>query len=219
MPRCRRPSAAWPRRKFSKATAASISWFAIPPQFRQTPEAIRNILLPTPDGSHVPLGQVATSRCDEGAFMIYRENGRRYIPIKFSVRGRDLAGTMKDVQQRLAQSVHLPEGYHFEWAGEYDSLQKEQRRLAIVVPVSLLIILALLFTAFNSLRDALLVLAILPFGIDRRAALAAVHAHAVQHFRGGGICLGDWRVHAGRRGDAFRHSASRGESRRFASRD
>ncbi len=136
-----------------------------PPQFRQTPEAIRNIQLPTPDGGRVPLGQVANVTLHEGAFMIYRENGRRYIPIKFSVRGRDLAGTMNDVQERLVQSVQLPEGYHYEWAGEYDSLKKEQRRLAIVVPVSLLIIVALLFTAFNSFRDAMLVLAVLPFGL------------------------------------------------------
>jgi cobalt-zinc-cadmium resistance protein CzcA len=97
--------------------------------------------------------------------MIFRENGRRYIPVKFSVRGRDLAGTIQDVQSRLSQKVHLPEGYHLEWAGEYDSLQKEQRRLAIIIPITLLIILALLFTAFNSLRHALLVLAILPFGL------------------------------------------------------
>ena len=136
-----------------------------PPQFRQTAEAIRDILLPTPDGGRVPLGQVAQVALHEGAFMIYRENGRRYIPVKFSVRGRDLAGTMADAQRRLAQTVRLPEGYHYEWAGEYDSLQKEQRRLAIVVPVSLLVILALLFTAFNSFRDALMVMAILPFGI------------------------------------------------------
>ena len=136
-----------------------------PAQDRETPEAIRDIQLPTPDGGHVPLGQVANISLHEGAFMIYRENGRRYIPIKFSVRGRDLAGTMNDVQGRIAQAVHLPEGYHYEWAGEYDSLKKEQRRLAVVVPVSLLIIVALLFTAFNSLRDALLVLVVLPFGL------------------------------------------------------
>jgi cobalt-zinc-cadmium resistance protein CzcA len=136
-----------------------------PPQFRQTPEAIGNILLPTQDGGSIPLSQIAQVGLHEGAFMIYRENGRRYIPVKFSVRGRDLAGTMTDVQQRLAQNVRLPDGYHYEWAGEYDSLKKEQRRLAIVVPVSLLVILALLFTAFNSLRDALIVIAILPFGI------------------------------------------------------
>jgi heavy metal efflux system protein len=134
-----------------------------PPEFRSSPEELRNILLPTPDGNRVPLGQVADVTLHEGAFMIYRENGRRYIPVKFSVRGRDLASTIQEVQARLAQKVHLPEGYHLEWAGEYDSLRKEQRRLAVVLPISLVIILGLLFTAFNSLRHALLVLTILPF--------------------------------------------------------
>jgi cobalt-zinc-cadmium resistance protein CzcA len=134
------------------------------PQFRTTPEAIRNILVPTPEGSNVPLGQVAYISLRQGAFMIFRENGRRYIPVKFSVRGRDLAGTIQDVQARLAQKVHLPEGYHLEWAGEYDSLQKEQKRLAVIIPITLLIILGLLFTAFNSLRHALLVLVVIPFG-------------------------------------------------------
>jgi heavy metal efflux system protein len=135
------------------------------PQFRSTPEAIRRILLPTPAGNQVPLGEVADVSLHQGAFMIFRENGRRYIPVKFSVRGRDLAGTIHDMQARLAQKVHLPEGYHVEWAGEYDSLQKEQRRLAVIIPITLLIILALLFMAFNSLRHALLVLTILPFGL------------------------------------------------------
>ena len=135
------------------------------PEFRGAPEAIRNILLPTPDSGRIPLSQVANVSLREGAFMIYRENGRRYIPVKFSVRGRDLAGTIQEVQTRIAQKVHLPEGYHYEWAGEYDSLQKEQRRLIIIIPISLVAILALLFTAFNSLRHALLVLAMLPFGL------------------------------------------------------
>ena len=133
------------------------------PQFRTTLGAIGNILLPTATGNSVPLSQVADVSLREGSFMIYRENGRRYIPVKFSVRGRDLAGTIQDVQARLTEKVHLPDGYHFEWAGEYDSLQKERRRLAVIIPISLLIILALLFTAFNSLRHALLVLVILPF--------------------------------------------------------
>ncbi|HVH66597.1 MAG TPA: CusA/CzcA family heavy metal efflux RND transporter [Gemmatimonadales bacterium] len=134
------------------------------PAYRVTPEAIRNILLPTSEGSQVPLGQVARVELKSGAFMIYRENGQRYIPIKFSVRGRDLASTMEDAQARLAASIHLPPGYHYEWAGEYESLQKEQRRLAVVIPVSLLIILGLLYTLFNSWRDALIVLGALPFG-------------------------------------------------------
>jgi cobalt-zinc-cadmium resistance protein CzcA len=133
--------------------------------FRQDPEAMKNILLATPDGNRVPLGQVANIEFREGAFMVYRENGRRYIPIKFSVRGRDLAGAIQEVQSKLERSVHLPEGYHYEWAGEYDSLRKEQQRLAIIIPVAVGMILALLYVSFNSMRDALAVLSVLPFGI------------------------------------------------------
>jgi cobalt-zinc-cadmium resistance protein CzcA len=135
------------------------------PPFRSTPDQIRKLLLPTPNGNQVPLGQVADVSLKEGAFMIYRENGRRYIPIKFSVRGRDLAGTIQDVQSQLRRKVRIPEGYHLEWAGEYDSLRKEQRRLTVIIPITLCVILGLLFTAFNSLRHALLVLAILPFAM------------------------------------------------------
>ena len=132
---------------------------------RQDPEAMKNILLATPDGSRVPLGQVASIGFREGAFMVYRENGRRYIPIKFSVRGRDLAGAIQELQSKLARSIRLPEGYHYEWAGEYDSLRKEQQRLAIIIPVAIGMILTLLYVSFNSIRDALAVLAVLPFGI------------------------------------------------------
>jgi cobalt-zinc-cadmium resistance protein CzcA len=135
------------------------------PQFRSSPEEIRNILLPTPDGNNVPLGQVATISIHNGAFMIYREGGRRYIPVKFSVRGRDLAGTIQDVQSQLLKKVHMPEGYHYEWAGEYESLRAEQRRLLIIVPVSLGIIIALLYGLFNSARAAMIVVATLPFGL------------------------------------------------------
>ncbi len=131
---------------------------------RQTPEAIRDILLPASGGGRVPLGQVARVELKAGAFMIYRENGQRYLPIKFSVRGRDLASTMEDAQARLRAAIQLPAGYHYEWAGEYESLRNEQRRLAVVVPVSLLVILALLYALFNSWRDALIVLAVVPFG-------------------------------------------------------
>ncbi len=133
------------------------------PEFRAAPDAIRQILLPTPDGNRVPLGAVADVSLKEGAFMIYRENGRRYIPVKFSVRGRDLAGTIQDVQTRIRAKVHLPQGYHYEWAGEYESLRQEERRMAVVIPISLVAILLLLFTAFHSLRHALLVLVAIPF--------------------------------------------------------
>ena len=134
------------------------------PAHRTSPEAIRNILLPTAEGARVPLGQVAHVDLKQGAFMIYRENGRRYIPIKFSVRGRDLATTIQDAEARLRASIRLPRGYYYEWAGEYESLRTEERRLAVVIPISLVVILALLYALFNSWRDAGIVLAVLPFG-------------------------------------------------------
>jgi len=133
------------------------------PELRQSPEAIRSLLINTADGARVPLGQVSDVRFQEGAFMIYRENGRRYVPVKFSVRGRDLATTMQELQQKIHDSVKLPDGYSYEWAGEFDSLRREQHRLSIVIPISLVVILILLFIQFHSWRDALIALALLPF--------------------------------------------------------
>ncbi len=133
--------------------------------FREDTEAIKNILLPTPDGGRVPLGQVADVTLQNGAFMIYRENDRRYIPIKFSVRGRDLSSTMEELQDRL-QQVRLPKGYHYEWAGEFDSLKKEQKRLEVVMPITLGVIFLLLYLAFDSIRDAFIIVAILPAALS-----------------------------------------------------
>ncbi|HEY2467793.1 MAG TPA: CusA/CzcA family heavy metal efflux RND transporter [Terracidiphilus sp.] len=133
------------------------------PQFRSTPEEVSRILLPTPDGNQVQLGMVADVSIRNGAFMIYHEGGRRYIPIKFSVRGRDLASAVQDLQSRLADQVKLPSGYEYTWAGEFDSLKKEQRRLAFIVPVSLAVILVLLYIQFRTWCDAFIVLATLPF--------------------------------------------------------
>lgn len=133
------------------------------PQYRNSPEAIKNILLPTPDGPRVPLGQVADVYLKQGAFQIYRENDKRYIPVKFSVRGRDLSSTIQELQGRISREVTLPQGYTYEWAGEFDSLRREQKRLSIIVPISLVLILVLLFIQFHSWRDSLIVLATLPF--------------------------------------------------------
>ncbi|CAI4031840.1 Efflux RND transporter permease subunit [Nitrospira tepida] len=135
------------------------------PEFRQDMETISNILVSTPEGARIPLKQIAKISTETGAFIIYRENNQRYIPIKFSVRDRDLAGTVDEAQARLAREITLPDRYHLEWAGQYDQLKSEQKRLAVVVPISLLIILFLLFTAFNSLTNALLVLVTVPFAL------------------------------------------------------
>ena len=135
------------------------------PEYRQDVEAISNILVSTPAGARIPLKQVATISTQTGAFIIYRENNERYIPIKFSVRDRDLESTVKEAQALLAKKIKLPERYRMEWAGQYDQLKDEQKRLAKIVPLSLLLILLLLYITFDSLKNALLVLSAVPFAL------------------------------------------------------
>jgi cobalt-zinc-cadmium resistance protein CzcA len=132
-------------------------------EFRDTPDAIGKILVPTPDGTQVPLSSIANVGLRNGAFMIYREGGRRFIPIKFSVRGRDLASAIQDLQQQLGNKVKLPTGYNYTWAGEFDSLRKEQQRLAVIIPVSVAIILLLLYIQFRTWKDAFIIVGMLPF--------------------------------------------------------
>jgi cobalt-zinc-cadmium resistance protein CzcA len=134
-----------------------------PEEDRSGPDVVGRILLQTPDGGRVPLSQVADIAIREGSFMIYREGGRRYIPIKFSVRDRDLATTVQDLQQQIRTRIKLPPGYTYSWAGEFDSLRKEQQRLAIIIPISLLAIFLLLYLQFQRWSDALIVLGVLPF--------------------------------------------------------
>ncbi|HEX6948854.1 MAG TPA: CusA/CzcA family heavy metal efflux RND transporter [Nitrospira sp.] len=148
------------------------------PEYRQDVEAISNILVSTPDGARIPLKQVATIATQTGAFIIYRENNERYIPIKFSVRDRDLESTVEEAQALLAKTVTLPERYRMEWAGQYDQLKDEQKRLAKIVPLSLLLILLLLYITFDSLKNALLVLSAVPFAlIGGVIALVATHTN------------------------------------------
>jgi cobalt-zinc-cadmium resistance protein CzcA len=148
------------------------------PEYRQDVESIGNILVSTPEGARIPLKQVATITTQTGAFIIYRENNERYIPIKFSVRDRDLQSTVEEAQKKLAAQVQLPERYRLEWAGQYDQLKEEQKRLLKVVPVSLVIILILLYLAFNSLKNAVLVLATVPFAlVGGVLSLVVTHTH------------------------------------------
>jgi cobalt-zinc-cadmium resistance protein CzcA len=148
------------------------------PEYRQDVDAISNILVSTPDGARIPLKQVATIATQTGAFIIYRENNERYIPIKFSVRDRDLESTVEEAQALLAKTVTLPARYRMEWAGQYDQLKEEQKRLAKIVPLSLLLILLLLYITFDSLKNALLVLSAVPFAlIGGVIALVATHTN------------------------------------------
>jgi heavy metal efflux system protein len=135
------------------------------PQYRDSLEAIEAIRVSTPDGAEVPLTAVADMHLRSGASYIYRENNARYIPIKFSVRGRDLGGAVAEAQAKVARQVQLPPGYHAEWSGEFGELQEAVARLAYIVPASLLLIVVLLYSTFNSLRDTGLVLGSIPFAL------------------------------------------------------
>ena len=140
------------------------------PEQRDGIEAIRRITIgaPAPNGSgtiQVPLSEVADVKLTSGASFIYREHQERYIPIKFSVRGRDLGGAVAEARARISRNVKLPSGYHLEWAGELDNLNNAVARLEIVVPISLLLILLLLYANFGSIRDSLLAFSAIPMAI------------------------------------------------------
>ncbi|HEX4032543.1 MAG TPA: CusA/CzcA family heavy metal efflux RND transporter [Terracidiphilus sp.] len=126
--------------------------------YRDTREAIDNIRLLAPSGERVSLAQLTRVSTDDGAEEIYREGGQRYIAIKYSVRGRDLGSTVKEAIDRVTRNVRLPAGYHLEWAGEFASQQRANRRMAIVVPVTVLAIFLILFTMFRSFKWAILIL-------------------------------------------------------------
>ena len=139
------------------------------PKYRASIDAVRTVKVAysTPSGTnaYVPLSEIADISLDTGASFIYRERSQRYIPIKFSVRGRDLGSTVAEAQERVAKAIKLPNGFQILWAGEFDDLQNAKQRLMIVVPITLLLIMVLLYGLFNSLRDSLLAVAGIPFAI------------------------------------------------------
>jgi cobalt-zinc-cadmium resistance protein CzcA len=138
-------------------------------KYRDSFEKISNIPVAyqTPGGTtaYIPLRELATISLDSGASYIYHEATQRYIPIKFSVRGRDLGSTVEEAQARIAKNIHLPNGYRIIWAGEFQDLQTAKLRLAVFVPMSLALIMILLYSLFSSVRDSLLALAGIPFAI------------------------------------------------------
>jgi heavy metal efflux system protein len=127
--------------------------------YRDTKEAIENVRLLAPSGERVSLAQLAKVETHDGASSIAREENSRYIAIKYSVRGRDLGSTVEEAMKRVKDRVKLPVGYHIDWAGEYESQKRSQKRLAIVVPITLLVIFIILYTMFGSAKWASLILA------------------------------------------------------------
>jgi cobalt-zinc-cadmium resistance protein CzcA len=138
------------------------------PQFRQSPEDIRNLRIGAqgPSGLvQIPLNEVATVKLLSGASYIYREQQQRYLPIKFSVRDRDLGSTIQEAQDRIAKEVLLPPGSRLEWVGEFGNLQDAIGRLKVVVPLSLVMIALLLWINFGSITDTLLTMSVIPTAI------------------------------------------------------
>src|ERR1041385_613986 len=138
------------------------------PQYRQSAETIQNLRIGAqgPNGiTQVPLSEVASIKLVSGAAYIYREQQERYLPIKFSVRERDLGSAIKEAQQKIAEQVTLPPGSRLEWVGEFGNLQDAIKRLSIVVPISLALIAVLLFFNFGSMVDTLLAMSVIPMAI------------------------------------------------------
>jgi cobalt-zinc-cadmium resistance protein CzcA len=128
--------------------------------FRKTVEDIAAIRILAPSGERVALGQLCEIKLEDGASTIYREGNSRYIAIKYSVRGRDLGSTVRQAIDEVHQKVQLPEGYHLDWTGEYESQQRANRRLAVIVPVTILLMAFILYSAFNSWKWVSLILAV-----------------------------------------------------------
>jgi len=127
-------------------------------QYRDTREAIEDIRLLAPSGERVSLAQLTKVSTDDGAEAINREGGQRYIAIKFSVEGRDLGSTVEEAISKVSHNVQLPGGYHTEWAGEYASQQRANKRMALVIPITVLAIFLILYTMFRSVKWAMLIL-------------------------------------------------------------
>jgi len=136
------------------------------PEYRDSIEKIRNIKVAyqttTGANAYIPLSELAAITLDTGAAWVYHESVQRFIPVKFSVRGRDLGGTVEEAQKRIADSVKLPPGYHLIWAGEFGDLQEAKKRLEIIVPISFILIAGALYSLFNNFRDSILALAGIP---------------------------------------------------------
>jgi cobalt-zinc-cadmium resistance protein CzcA len=129
------------------------------PQYRGTKEDIENIRLLAPSGERVSLGQLCKIEVRDGGSEVYREGNQRYIAIKYSVRGRDLGGAVEEAISKVNAQVHLPRGYHIDWAGEYESEKRAEARLLVIVPLTVLVIFGILYTMFRSFKWGVLLLA------------------------------------------------------------
>jgi len=140
--------------------------------YRNTQRAIENVRLVSPTGERVSLAQLTKVEVKDGAYDIYREGNTRYVAVTFSVRGRDLGTTVGEAIKRIGEKVKLPPGYRISWSGEYESEKRAEARLAVVVPLTVLVIFIILYTMFRSYKWSLLIL--LNVGLARIGGLLAL---------------------------------------------
>jgi len=146
--------------------------------YRDTATAIENIRLLSPSGERVSLAQLTTLKIQDGAGLIEREGGQRYVAIKYSVRGRDLGSTVQEAINKVNQQVKLPPGYHIDWAGEFASQKRANARLALVLPITIIVIFFILYTMFRSVKWALLILVnVMMAPVGGLVALLLSHTH------------------------------------------
>jgi cobalt-zinc-cadmium resistance protein CzcA len=147
------------------------------PKYRETPDAIGNILVATPDGQQIPLRELATIAVSNGASFIYRQDNARYIGIQYSVEGRDLAGAVQEAQREVARQVHLPPGYRIVWGGEYQEYTSSRTQLQIVLPITLLLMVAVLFALYHNFKFPLITL----LGVVLSGPIGGIVALALTH--------------------------------------
>jgi cobalt-zinc-cadmium resistance protein CzcA len=147
--------------------------------FRENMEAIRNLLVTTPDGQHLPLSQFAEIRVSGGASFIYRESNSRYIGIQFSVENRDLAGAINEARHAVDEQVRLPIGYSFDWGGEYKDYLAAREQMKIIMPVTVLLILLILFALYSNLKFPLIIIfsVLVTEPVGGLLALRLTHTH------------------------------------------
>ena len=121
-------------------------------------DAIKNLLIATPDGQHLPLSQFADIRVGNGASFIYREANSRFIGVQFSVRNRDLAGAVEEARRAVDKQVKLPAGYTFDWGGEYKDYLAAREQMKVIAPLTVLLILLILFALYGNLKFPLIIL-------------------------------------------------------------
>jgi cobalt-zinc-cadmium resistance protein CzcA len=136
-----------------------------PESARNDIEPIRDILIPAPSGALIPLGQLATVKVTEGPAQISREMGQRRIVIECNVTDRDIGGFVQEAKTRIDSAIKLPPGYLITWGGQFENQQRAMKRFAIVVPITILSIFLLLFSSFNSIKQALLIIMNIPFAL------------------------------------------------------